>query len=142
MLNRMINIGSLAGLATTLLEKYVGFWAAYLLPFCALWISVFILATWQTKFGEPSTSCEYRRDTLTWAALVHEPPQGNILPQALMAIIYACGDGFRIDNAKPGPQLAKHGRTVPWDDKFVEDLNLALIACRVWYVRVLPLLYR
>jgi len=31
----MINIGSLAGLAITLLEKYVGFWAAYLLPLCA-----------------------------------------------------------------------------------------------------------
>jgi proton-dependent oligopeptide transporter, POT family len=53
MLNRMINVGSLAGLATTLLEKYVGFWAAYLLPFCALWISVFILVTWRIKFGEP-----------------------------------------------------------------------------------------
>jgi len=141
MRNRMINIGSLAGLAITLLEKYVGFWEAYLHPLCALWISAFILTTWRTKFGERFTSCEYQRDPLTWAALVHEPPQGNILPQALLAIIYACQDGFRIENAKPGPQLAKHGRTVPWDDKFAKDLNLALIACRVWYVPVLLPLY-
>ena len=50
--SRMINIGSLGGLATTLLEKYVGFWAAYLLSFCSLWVSVLILVVWRHKFGK------------------------------------------------------------------------------------------
>ncbi|KAF1947027.1 oligopeptide transporter [Clathrospora elynae] len=91
----MINIGSLGGLATTLLEKYVGFWAAYLLPF------------------------------------LHEPARGNIMPQAFTACIYACRSDFQTDNAKPGPQLAKYGRTVSWDDKFIDDLKRVLLACRV-----------
>lgn len=56
----MINIGSLGGLATTLLEKYVGFWAAFLLPFCALWISVFILVFWRTEFGQCGLQILYR----------------------------------------------------------------------------------
>ncbi|KAF2819833.1 oligopeptide transporter [Ophiobolus disseminans] len=108
----MINIGSLGGLATTLLEKYVGFWAAYLLSFLALWVSVFILVVWRTKF-------------------VHEPARGNIMPQAFSACICACKSGFQMDSAKPGPQLANYGRTVSWDDKFIDDLKRALLACRV-----------
>lgn len=36
----MINIASLITLATTSLEKSVGFWAAYLLPLCGLIASV------------------------------------------------------------------------------------------------------
>ncbi|KAF2009736.1 PTR2-domain-containing protein [Aaosphaeria arxii CBS 175.79] len=108
----MINIGSLGGLATTLLEQYVGFWAAYLLSFISLWISVLILVIWRTKF-------------------VHEPARGNIMPQAFKACIYACRSGFNMDNTKPGPQLENYGRTVTWDDKFIDDIKRALLACRV-----------
>ena len=39
----MVNVGGIGVLATTILERYVGFWAAYLLPFCIMWISVFTL---------------------------------------------------------------------------------------------------
>jgi POT family proton-dependent oligopeptide transporter len=46
-----INLGSLAGIATTFVEKRVGFWAAYLLPFCVLWISALTLLLCKTRFG-------------------------------------------------------------------------------------------
>jgi hypothetical protein len=38
--HRLINIGALSGIATTLLERYVGFWAAFLLPYCGLWLAL------------------------------------------------------------------------------------------------------
>lgn len=53
------------------------------------------------------------------------------MPKAFKACICACKSGFQMDNAKPGAQLAKYGREVPWDDKFIEDLKRALLACRV-----------
>nr|POF05424.1 putative peptide transporter ptr2 [Quercus suber] len=48
---RAIQVGSVAGLATTFLEKDVGFWAAYLLPFCVLWVSVLTLWICRDTFG-------------------------------------------------------------------------------------------
>ena len=47
----MINIGSLAGIATTFLEKDVGFWSANLLCFCTMWPSLIILLVWRKSFG-------------------------------------------------------------------------------------------
>lgn len=47
----MVNIGGLAALATTILERYVGFWAAYLLPFCVMWVSILPLIVWRHKFS-------------------------------------------------------------------------------------------
>ncbi|KEZ39441.1 hypothetical protein SAPIO_CDS10160 [Scedosporium apiospermum] len=34
----------------------------------------------------------------------------------------------------PASQFEKHGRTVPWDEQYVEDLSQALQACKVWAI--------
>ena len=49
---RMVNIGGLAALGTTLLERYVGFWAAYLTPLCVLGLGMLPLVLWRNKFSK------------------------------------------------------------------------------------------
>jgi hypothetical protein len=48
---RAVNIGALSTLATTFIEKHIDFWAAYVLPLCALCISLLTLALCRTKLG-------------------------------------------------------------------------------------------
>ena len=45
---------------------------------------------------------------------------------------YAMKSGFIMDAAKPEAQLLAHGRQVHWDERFIEDLKLAFVACKVW----------
>jgi POT family proton-dependent oligopeptide transporter len=45
-------VGSLAGVATTFLEKDVGFWVAYLLPLCVLAAGAATLILCKDKFGK------------------------------------------------------------------------------------------
>lgn len=51
-MGRFTNIGSLSLIASTYLEKEVGFWAAYLLPLCFVWIPIPLLLFWQRSFGK------------------------------------------------------------------------------------------
>ena len=48
----MVNIAGLAALATTFLEKYVGFWAAFIPPAGAMALGMIPLVMFRTKFGE------------------------------------------------------------------------------------------
>lgn len=48
----MVNIAGLAALGTTFLEKYVGFWAAYLPPVIAMAVGIIPLVLFRSKFGE------------------------------------------------------------------------------------------
>lgn len=50
--HRAVNIGALSTLATTFIEKHIDFWAAYVLPLCALCISLLTLALCRTKLGK------------------------------------------------------------------------------------------
>ncbi|KAJ6160298.1 peptide transporter ptr2 [Penicillium chermesinum] len=104
-----VNIGALSALATTFMEKDIGFWAAYLLPFCALCTSLLTLALCRNK-------------------IVKLPPGGNILPKAFRIMLCAAKNGFNMDAARP------HNRphSVDWDDKFVTDLKRGLVACRIF----------
>ncbi|KAI0129832.1 POT family-domain-containing protein [Xylariales sp. AK1849] len=45
-----LNLGSIAGIATTFLELDFGFWAAFLLPLCALWIAPTMLVLGRKAF--------------------------------------------------------------------------------------------
>ena len=47
----MVNIAGLSSLATTFMEKYIGFWAAYLLPLCFLCTGIIPLITWHKLLG-------------------------------------------------------------------------------------------
>ncbi|OQD98299.1 hypothetical protein PENSOL_c009G01338 [Penicillium solitum] len=106
------NIGSLSLIASTYLEKEVGFWAAYLLPLCFVWIPIPLLLFWQRSF-------------------VSLAPVGNVLPQAGRVLVYSARERFRLDAAKPVFQAEKYGRTVPWDNLFVLEMKRGLKACKV-----------
>ena len=47
----MVNIAGLAALATTFLEKYVGFWAAFIPPAGAMAFGMIPLVMFRTKFS-------------------------------------------------------------------------------------------
>ena len=48
----MVNIAGLAALATTFLEKYVGFWAAFIPPAGAMALGMVPLVMYRTGFGK------------------------------------------------------------------------------------------
>jgi POT family proton-dependent oligopeptide transporter len=105
-----INVGGMSGLATTVLEKHYDFWAAFLLPACALSLSVVLLV-----FGNRHFSTT--------------PVERTALPNALQAFWLASCDGFHMDTAKPNYQKNQHRRTITWAEDFFEELKLALVAC-------------
>jgi proton-dependent oligopeptide transporter, POT family len=47
---------------------------------------------------------------------------------------YAVQNKFKIDAARPRYQLEKHGREVPWTDRFVTEIKSGLRACQVMCV--------
>ncbi|KAJ5802680.1 oligopeptide transporter [Penicillium pulvis] len=49
--SRMVNVGSLSSIATTLLEEKVGFWAAYIITFACMLLSVILLHIGDTAFA-------------------------------------------------------------------------------------------
>ncbi|KAF4418749.1 salicylate hydroxylase [Fusarium acutatum] len=106
------NIASLSLVASTYLEKLVGFWAAYLLPLCATRTLVPLLLIFH-KY------------------LVKQKPQVNILPRASRVIVCAGRHKFNREAATPVYQSEKFGRQVEWDDKFVFEIKRGLQACKV-----------
>ncbi|KAI0380512.1 hypothetical protein F5Y04DRAFT_281905 [Hypomontagnella monticulosa] len=56
----MVNIASLSSIPTTLLEKYIDFWAAYLLPTCILVIAVFPVIFWNRRLDSETDSSAKR----------------------------------------------------------------------------------
>lgn len=72
---------------------------------------------------------------LTRRLSVKVEPQGNNLPQAAKVVLCAMRSGWKLENAKQSYQIVHSGDTVPWSDKFVDELNRGLLACRVMYVR-------
>ncbi|KAK6996799.1 POT family-domain-containing protein [Favolaschia claudopus] len=107
------NVGSLSGVATALLERHVDFWAAFLLPFCSIWVAFALLVLGNRKFVKP-------------------PAKGTILPQAMKAFWFGARGGFKMDAAMPAAQLSKHQRVVPWENTFIHELKRGLLACRVF----------
>ncbi|CEJ92610.1 hypothetical protein VHEMI08249 [[Torrubiella] hemipterigena] len=106
------NIASLSLIASTYLEKDVGFWAAYLLPLCSVWMLVPMLLFFNRY----------------WVKL---PPQANVLSQAARVVKSTTRDRLRLDSAMPAYQQEKYGKCVDWDDAFVLEIKRGLRACRV-----------
>ncbi|KAG2184376.1 hypothetical protein INT43_000285 [Umbelopsis isabellina] len=114
-----INVGGLSSIATTELEKNVGFWSAYLLP-TAMFIPALIVVVLGRK------------------RYVEAPARGSIFVEVyrLIRMSWKVQGGF--DACKPtrleveNPELMKN---VTWDDVFVDELRRALKACVVfcWY---------
>ncbi|KAL1844005.1 hypothetical protein VTJ49DRAFT_6409 [Mycothermus thermophilus] len=106
------NIASLSSIPATFLELRFDFWTAYLMAAASLVLSLVALVLMKPKF-------------------VKVTPQQNVLPKAFSVLVLSARNGFKLDHAKPGYQLATHNHAVPWDDAFVDELKRGLIACRV-----------
>ena len=106
----MINIGSLSVMATTQLEKHVGFWAAYLLPFGFFWIAVAVLFLGKKHYVRP-------------------PIGDRVLAKSFRIIWMLIKNKFDFDVAKPS---CNPEANYPWTDKFVDEIHRALSACKVF----------
>lgn len=110
------NVGSLSLLATPYMEKYIGFWSAYLLCLC-----MFIVGTTVIVLGRKF--------------YVVRPPQGSIITDTFKAIGIMLVNR-NMDAPKPSWQEANGGRhanrQLPWDDQFVDEIKRALVACKVF----------
>ncbi|KAL2268417.1 hypothetical protein VTJ83DRAFT_3263 [Remersonia thermophila] len=106
------NIASLSSIPATFLEREFGFWTAYLMAASSLVLSLVALLLLKPKFAKVT-------------------PQQNVLPKAFRVLVLSARNGFKLDRARPGYQLATHNHAVPWDDAFVDELKRGLAACRV-----------
>ena len=108
-----INLGSLSLLATPFMEKYKGFWTAFLMCFCMFNVGILTLILRRKSY-------------------VVRPPQGSIITDAFKAIGMMIS-ARNTDAPKPSWR-AQNGKTkpVPWNDHFVEELKRALRACKVF----------
>lgn len=64
--------------------------------------------------------------------LVIRPPQGSIAIRAAHALWIGFKKNRTMDHAKPS-YLRQQGERIdlPWDDQFVDEIKVALMACRV-----------
>lgn len=109
-----INVGSISAIATTLLESRVGFWSAYLLPLLMFAIGFMVLVKGRKSY-------------------VIKPPQGGVIGHCFKALYIAVRNGFDLNAAKPSLRsLAGRKHKTSWDDKFIDELKTALVACRVF----------
>ncbi|KAF4830196.1 Peptide transporter PTR2 [Colletotrichum tropicale] len=106
------NIASLSSIPATFLEREFGFWTAYLMAAISVMAAVSLLLIFRLR-------------------LVKIRPGENNLPKAIKAMSIAARNGFNLDHAKQSYQTEAHGTSVPWGDKFVDELRRGLIACRV-----------
>ncbi|KAF1356652.1 peptide transport protein PTR2 [Delphinella strobiligena] len=111
----MINVGSLSSIATTELEKNVGFWAAYLLPFLFFLFGFAALLFGKNKY-------------------VVSPPKGSVIPKAFKVVWIGIVNKGNFEAAKPEYQEEVGGRKydLKWDSLFVEEVKRALVACKVF----------
>ncbi|QLL34851.1 hypothetical protein HG536_0H02260 [Torulaspora globosa] len=106
----MVNIGSLSVIATTELEAHVGFWAAYLLPFCFFWTAVIVLALGKNQYVKP-------------------PVGDKVISKCFKVVGIAMKNKFNFQMAKPSVSPDK---AYPWTDKFVDEIIRSLSACKVF----------
>ncbi|KAK4951825.1 peptide transporter ptr2 [Elasticomyces elasticus] len=108
-----INVGCLSLLATPFMEKYKGFWTAYLFCFCTFCLGVVVLIVCRGKY-------------------IIRPPQGSIITDSFKALGMMIA-ARNMDAAKPSWR-ANNGKntTVPWNDHFIDELKRALRACKVF----------
>ncbi|KAH8547967.1 POT family-domain-containing protein [Umbelopsis sp. PMI_123] len=111
-----INVGGMSSVATTNLEKNIGFWSAYLLPTLMFVPALVIVAAGRNYY-------------------VRVPPRGSVFVEAfrLLRMSYKVPGGMAA--CKPSAIKETHPELlekVTWDDIFVDELKRALKACVVF----------
>ncbi|RLV93847.1 Peptide transporter PTR2 [Spathaspora sp. JA1] len=106
----MINIGSMSVIATTEMEAHIGFWAAYLLPFCFFFIAIIALVVGRNQY-------------------VKIPVSDKIINKTFKCGWIAMRNKFNLEECKPSVHPE---RNYPWTDHFVEEIRRALYACKVF----------
>ncbi|KAI0875766.1 MFS general substrate transporter [Hypoxylon argillaceum] len=108
----MVNIAALSSIATTLVEKHVDFWVAYLLA-----VGLFVLGI---------------IPVLLWSRHLLKPvPDDKALSQTGEVLLIACKSGFRLSAADPEYQRLHRNRTVDWSPNFISELRRGLKGCRL-----------
>ncbi|OBZ84405.1 putative peptide transporter ptr2 [Choanephora cucurbitarum] len=114
-----INVGSLSAIATTELEKNVGFWPAYLLPTLMFIPCLAVVILGRKQY-------------------VQNPPRGSVFVEAgkLLMLRFKVKGGF--EACKPSNLIVNHpelAAKATYDDIFVDELKRTLRACVVfcWY---------
>ncbi|KAG2230799.1 hypothetical protein INT48_008740 [Thamnidium elegans] len=111
-----INIGSLSAIATTELEKNVGFWPAYLLPTLMFIPCIIVVVLGRKQY-------------------VLNPPRGSVFVEAGRLFYLSWKVKGGLEACKPSnlsrerPELLEK---VTWDDIFVDELKRTLKACVVF----------
>ncbi|KAI8972468.1 POT family-domain-containing protein [Pilobolus umbonatus] len=109
-----INCGSLVSVVTVVLEKQVGFWAAYLVPTLVFIPGIMIVVAGRKHY-------------------VLNPPRGSIFIETFKVIRMSFKYG--LEGCKPSqlreqnPEVASR---VTWDDVFVDELRRTFKACVVF----------
>ncbi|CAO3595156.1 unnamed protein product [Absidia cylindrospora] len=111
-----INVGGLSAIATTELEKNVGFWAAFLLPTCMFVPCIIVVVLGRKQY-------------------VSEPPRGSVFVEAGKIFYYSFKIKGGMAACKPSLLQVSHpelAASATWDDIFVDELKRAVKACAVF----------
>lgn len=85
---KMVNIAALSSIPTTLMERHIGFWAAYLLLTCIFVVAVILVIFWNSRLGGLN---ELKIDwPVPPKCIVKLPPQRNVLPHTSQVLLIAC----------------------------------------------------
>lgn len=105
----MINVGALSVIATTELEHNVDFWAAFLLPLCFFTIAIAALVLGKNNY-------------------VKVPVGDKVIARSFKCSFIAL-KSLNYDAARPSLHPEKE---FPWDEQFVDEVQRALYACKVF----------
>ncbi|KAJ2363840.1 peptide transporter ptr2, partial [Coemansia sp. RSA 2607] len=124
-----VNVGGLSAIATTEIEANVDFWPAYLLPTLMFVVCVIVFWLGRKKYviTKPNGSIVIKAYG-TIAAAIRNHRKAKASNQLLIG-----EDGKKanwMDYAKPSNNLCDAG--VQWDDKFVDELRVAIRSCKIF----------
>ena len=95
------------------MERDIGFWSAYLLPFCVFIVGFTVLVLGKNRY-------------------IVRPPKGSVIPNAFRICWIGIKNKGNLDAAKRQQQQQIDDRPARWDDLFVDEVRRALVACKVF----------
>lgn len=109
-----INAGCFAALASVEIEQFYGFSAAFALPMTVFIVGFIAILTSKDRY-------------------ISSVPDGSIIPNVFRAIWIMIKHKGNLNYARPafGPGEDSSQRS-SWDDAFIDDLRMALSACKVF----------